>query len=105
LGLNLNDEESLDIERIMLESQIKELKQIIEMLQDRLRFLETVLNAHKWHPFKSGSGEWAFSNDFPELKQRLIEANARESNYLEFNGYRYRLSGEGDKFIQRFPLK
>ncbi|MEM2136935.1 MAG: hypothetical protein QXI93_03145 [Candidatus Methanomethylicia archaeon] len=98
-------EESIDPERIMLEAQIKELKQIIEMLQDRLRFLEASLNVHKWHPFKSGSGDWAFSDDFPELKQKLIEANARESNYLEMGGYRYRLSGENDKFIQRFPIK
>ncbi|MCX8168632.1 MAG: hypothetical protein N3E39_00190 [Candidatus Methanomethylicia archaeon] len=98
-------EESYDLERIKLEAQIKELKQIIEMLQDRLRFLEASLNIHKWHPFKSGTGEWAFSDDFPELKRRLIEANARDSNYLEIDGYRYRLSGENDRFIQRFPLK
>jgi hypothetical protein len=98
-------EESIDLEKVMLEAQIRELKQIIDMLQDRLRFLEASLNVHKWHPFKSGVGEWAFSSDFPELKQRLIEANARDNNYLELGGYRYRLSGEGDKFIQRFPLK
>ena len=53
--------EKSEIERLRLEAQIKELKQIISLLKNRLNSLENALNVTKWHPFKSGTGDWAFS--------------------------------------------
>jgi len=101
----LGSPKNKDFEKLRLEATIQAYREIIKLLQKRLQRMEYALNSESWHLFKNGSGEWAFSDDFPELKRILQEENCRGNRYLERNGYRYRLSGRDDKFIQRFKLK
>lgn len=54
-----------------------------------------------WTPFKGRSkGEWIFSSDAPKLKDVLLKNNGK----LDFEGYHYKLSGEDNRFINRFPM-
>jgi hypothetical protein len=64
---------------------------------------QKVLEALKWHPMKSGPGEWTFAVDRegsprPELA-RLVE-ELKGGRRIRIGGYEYELS---DKFLHRFP--
>jgi hypothetical protein len=70
---------------------------------------EAVLNGLKWHPMKNGSGEWAFAVDRegsprPGLAPILEELKAA-GRRLRVGDHEYELSGNGGKFLHRFPLK
>ncbi|RLE38255.1 hypothetical protein DRJ17_04620 [Candidatus Woesearchaeota archaeon] len=82
----------------------KNLEQIYQVLKEINEKLAKNEEEEKWHKFKTGTGEWAFSNDFPELKRILQKKKARGNNFVEIDGYRYRLSGDNDRFIQRYPI-
>ncbi|MHA1589154.1 MAG: hypothetical protein ACTSVA_00930 [Candidatus Njordarchaeales archaeon] len=96
-----------DTEKIRLQAQIFELTQIISILMDRLRMLKEAVNKDKilWHPFKSGRGEWAYSDKLPKLRETLIKHKARNQKYFYKDGYNYRLSGDEDRFIQRYKTE
>lgn len=51
-----------------------------------------------WTPFKNGKGAWIFSDTLPELKKALLERGS-----IEIGSFRYKLSGDQDKFLVRFP--
>jgi hypothetical protein len=54
-----------------------------------------------WKPFPSGQiGHWCKSEENLPLKQTLLAA---PNKTLELQGFRYRLSGDKDMFLQRFP--
>jgi hypothetical protein len=53
----------------------------------------------EWKPFKDKPGHWAFSKSNPLLRDTLLAA---PNKALEHGGFKYRLSGEQDMFIQRF---
>jgi hypothetical protein len=55
----------------------------------------------EWKPFKDKPGHWTFSKSNPLLRDTL---EAAPNKTLEHGGFKYRLSGEQDMFIQRFPL-
>jgi len=86
------------------DEQFDGLRQEIMRIQEQIK-TKTQPSKPKWTKFKSGNGEWAFSNSFPELTRELKTKNARGSNYLVKDGFRYRLSGDEDRFIQRYPIK
>lgn len=54
----------------------------------------------EWKPFKDKPGHWAFSKSNPLLRDTLLAA---PNKTLEHGGFKYRLSGEQDMFLQRFP--
>ena len=54
----------------------------------------------EWKPFKDKAGHWTFSKSNPLLRDTLLAA---PNKTLEHGGFKYRLSGEQDMFIQRFP--
>lgn len=56
------------------------------------------LEKHEWTPFKNRKGAWIFSDKVPDLKKALLEQGS-----IEIESFRYRLSGDKDKFIVRFP--
>jgi len=53
----------------------------------------------EWKPFKDKPGQWTFSKSNPLLRDTLLAA---PNKTLEVGGFKYRLSGEQDMFIQRF---
>ncbi len=59
------------------------------------------IEAAVWTPYKRGSGSWAFSDRLPTLKAALKKAGKK----LDFEGYRYQLQGEQDRFVARYPKK
>jgi len=54
-----------------------------------------------WTKYTKGSGEWAFSDKLPKLREALLKADKR----LEFEGHTYRLQGAENKFVARYPKK
>jgi hypothetical protein len=61
------------------------------------------LDAIQWRPFKSGNkGEWTYS-DAPVAQQLVARLKAVKDKKLTIAGWHYRLSGDGDRFLQRFP--
>lgn len=55
-----------------------------------------------WRAFKSGTpGGWTFSNNVPELVEKIREGGGKYSE----GGYNYRLSGDDERFVQRFPIR
>jgi hypothetical protein len=63
-------------------------------------FLDTL----PWKAFSSGKGEWIFAN--VEGAELLLEELAHADKKIAVIGpRRYRLSGEKDQFIQRFPTE
>lgn len=63
-------------------------------------FLDTL----PWKPFSNGKGEWVFANvDGGQLlREELTQA---EKKTVVIGSRRYRLSGDKDQFIQRFPTE
>jgi len=63
------------------------------------------LNALGWKPFRTGrEGGWVFSNR-PEVKALVDRLKTAKDKTLIEGPWRFRLSGEGDRFLQRFPHK
>jgi hypothetical protein len=63
-------------------------------------FLDTL----PWKPFSSGKGEWVFANveGGQLLREELTHADKKT---VTIGPKRYRLSGDKDQFIQRFPTE
>jgi hypothetical protein len=56
-----------------------------------------------WRPFKSGTpGGWIESDENLPLCDTLLAA---KNKTVVLEGYTYRLSGDGDRWIQRFPAR
>jgi len=55
----------------------------------------------EWKPFKDKPGHWTFSKSNPLLRDTLLLA---PNKTLEHGGFKYRLSGEQDMFLQRFSI-
>lgn len=55
------------------------------------------LDKLSWTPFKNGKGSWIFSDGVPDLKKALLERGS-----IEIGSFRYKLSGDQDKFIVRY---
>ena len=54
-----------------------------------------------WTTFKGRSkGEWIFSSEDPRLKDVLLKNHGK----MDFEDYHYKLSGEDNRFINRFPM-
>jgi len=51
-----------------------------------------------WIPFKNNNGAWTFSDKAPDLKSALLERGS-----VEIGAFRYKLSGDENKFLVRFP--
>jgi len=57
--------------------------------------------AVNWRAFKTGTpGGWCYTNENEPLRDTLLAAQGKP---LVLEGYTYRLSGDEDQFIQRFP--
>jgi hypothetical protein len=55
-----------------------------------------------WRPFKTGTpGGWIESTENLPLRDTLLAA---KNKTVVLEGYTYRLSGDGDRWIQRFPV-
>ena len=51
-----------------------------------------------WTPFKNKNGAWTFSDKAPDLKSALLGCSS-----VEIGAFRYKLSGDENKFLVRFP--
>ena len=51
-----------------------------------------------WTSFKNNNGAWTFSDKAPDLKSTLMECGS-----VEIGTFRYKLSGDENKFLVRFP--
>lgn len=62
------------------------------------------LDTFPWKAFASGKGEWVFANTegAEVLREELAQA---EKKTLIIGKHRYRLSGDQDRFLQRFPTE
>jgi len=60
------------------------------------------LDGLPWKSYKSGSGEWIFSNLENLVAQSLREALARNNGKIKLHDFTYRFSGQDNKFISRF---
>jgi len=59
-----------------------------------------------WRPFKTGTpGGWIESDENLPLRDTLVAAKSKGQVSLILEGYTYRLSGDGDRWIQRFPAR
>jgi hypothetical protein len=59
--------------------------------------------AMNWRLFKSGTpGGWIESTENLPLRDTLLAA---KNKTVVLEGYTYRLSGDGDRWIQRFPAR
>jgi hypothetical protein len=67
----------------------------------RLRPRDTSPSAVNWRPFKTGTpGGWCYASENEPLRDTLLAA---KNKTVLLEGHTYRLSGDDDKFIQRFP--
>jgi hypothetical protein len=67
-----------------------------------LRPRDTTPSAVNWRPFKTGTpGGWCYANENEPLRDTLLAAQ-KKTVLLE--NYTYRLSGDNDQFVQRFPV-
>ena len=99
----------------LLEAKINVLIEALQGALDRIREIEAAykemppdarldpqaLDSLPWEPFKNRAGQWCFSDKAPDLKRALLECGSS----VEIGGYKYRLSGDENRFIQRFPMK
>jgi len=56
------------------------------------------LNKLSWIIFKNGKGAWTFSDKAPDLKKALLERGS-----IQIGSFQYKLSGDQNKFITRYP--
>jgi hypothetical protein len=67
-----------------------------------LRPRDTTPSGVNWRPFKTGTpGGWCYANENKPLHDTLLAAQKKT---VVLENYTYRLSGDDDKFIQRFPV-
>lgn len=60
------------------------------------------LESLPWKPYKSGSGEWIFSNLEDPTAKSLREALAKNNGRVKLHGVTYRFSSQDNKFISRY---
>ena len=60
------------------------------------------LDGLPWKSYKSGSGEWIFSNLENLIVQSLREALVKNNSRIKLHDATYRFSGQDNKFISRF---
>jgi len=58
----------------------------------------------KWTEYASGKGVWAFSNQ-DGVEELVARVKVAKGKTLVDGNWKYRLSGEDDKFLQAFPVK
>ena len=59
-----------------------------------------------WRPFKTGTpGGWIYTNENEPLRDTLLAAKNTGQETVVLEGHTYRLSGDEDQFIQRFPAR
>jgi len=56
------------------------------------------LDKLSWTTFKNGKGAWTFSDKAPDLKKALLECGS-----IQIGSFQYKLSGDQNKFITRYP--
>lgn len=62
--------------------------------------------AMNWRPFKTGTpGGWIYANENEPLRDTLLAAKNAGQDTVVLEGHTYRLSGDEDQFIQRFPVR
>ena len=62
--------------------------------------------AMNWRPFKTGTpGGWIYTNENEPLRDTLLAAKNTGQETVVLEGHTYRLSGDEDQFIQRFPAR
>lgn len=66
---------------------------------------QEALDGLPWKPYKSGKGEWIFSDLEDPTAKKLREALASNQGRIELHGFRYRFSGRDDRFISRYPRR
>lgn len=96
--------------RESLKTDLDEIKAKLESLDSKVESIlktltPTTQNTYEdlpWKSFKSGKGSWIFadSKGAEELLHRLKEA---KGNTIFTEAYRFVLSKEDGKFIQRYP--
>ena len=100
----------------LLKAKIEAIEESLNALMQRLNEINTAyhemppqaqatlsldhetLNQLPWTPFTNSNGAWIFSDKVPELKKALMNQGA-----VEIGPFRYKLSGDQNKFIARFP--
>ena len=104
--------EYLDSRIRMLEEELKLLKGLKEIMEDKVRRpsaeqskeeIPVTLSEVKWRNYPSGEGEWCFADELPES---FIE-ELRRKGIMDVDGYRYvykRLSG-GKEIVARKALR
>lgn len=61
--------------------------------------------AINWRKFKTGTpGGWCYTNENEPLRDTLLAAKSRGQMSVVLENHTYRLSGDEDQFIQRFPV-
>ncbi|MEM2927055.1 MAG: hypothetical protein QXO94_06305 [Candidatus Bathyarchaeia archaeon] len=93
--------EELSLLKDGLEALLKALEARVSEEKEPQPALEG-LEGLPWKPYKSGKGFWIFSNlpGASALKECLEKAPGKT---LVLGGFRYRLQGEADRFIARYP--
>lgn len=67
-----------------------------------LRPKDTTPSAVTWRPFKTGTpGGWCYASENEPLRDTLLAAQKKT---VVLENYTYRLIGENDMFVQRFPV-
>ena len=56
------------------------------------------LNQLPWTPFTNGKGAWIFADTVPDFQKALQDQGA-----ITMGSFRYKLSGDQNKFVVRFP--
>ena len=69
---------------------------------EEIELPKEALDGLPWKPYKSGSGDWIFSNLENLVAQSLREALAKNNGGIKLHDSMYRFSGQDNKFISRF---
>ena len=95
--------------RERLNEAIADLNKMEEALQnappgaiEEVELPKEALDGLPWKPYKSGNGEWIFSNLENLIVQSLRNALAKNNGSIKLHGTTYRFSGDDNKFISRY---
>ena len=70
---------------------------------EELELPKEALDGLPWKPYKSGSGDWIFSNLENLVAQSLRKALIKNHGRMKLHDVTYRFSGDDNKFISRYP--
>jgi hypothetical protein len=63
------------------------------------------LDGLPWKAYTSGNGAWIFADHKDATAAKLRETLTSHRGTLELHGFRYRFSGQQNRFISRYPTR